>query len=48
LINYVSEGVPIFVIDPNEVAIPGNSQVKVISEPAGTGVRKLIEALEDE
>jgi NAD-dependent deacetylase len=48
LINYVPEGVPIFVIDPNEVAIPGNSQVKVISEPAGTGVRKLIEALEDE
>jgi NAD-dependent deacetylase len=48
LINYVPEGVPIFVIDPNEVAIPGNSQVKVISEPAGTGVRKLIEALENE
>lgn len=48
LINYVSEGVPIFVIDPNEVMIPGNSQVRVIAEPAGTGVRKLIEALKNE
>ena len=48
LINYAPEGVPIFVIDPNEVSIPGSSQVKVIAEPAGTGVRKLIEALENE
>ena len=48
LINFVPEGVPIFVIDPNEITIPGNSQVRVISEPAGTGVRKLIEELENE
>ncbi len=48
LINYVPEGVPVFVIDPNEVPIPGNSQVKVIPEKAGMGVRKLIEALENE
>jgi len=48
LINYVPEGVPVFVIDPNEVSIPGNSQVSVISEPAGTGVRKLFEALKNE
>ncbi len=48
LINYAPEGIPIFVIDPNEVSIPGSSQVSVIPEPAGTGVRKLIEALENE
>lgn len=48
LINYVPEGVPIFVIDPNEVPLYGHSRLRVISEPAGTGVRKLIEALENE
>jgi NAD-dependent deacetylase len=48
LINYAPEGIPIFVIDPNEVSIPGSSQVRVIAEPAGTGVRKLIETLENE
>lgn len=45
LINYAPEGIPIFVIDPNEVSIPGSSGVRVIAEPAGTGVKKLIEAL---
>lgn len=48
LINYAQEGVPIFVIDPNEVSIQGSSQVSIIPEPAGTGVRKLIEALKNE
>jgi NAD-dependent deacetylase len=48
LINHVPEGVPIYLIDPNEVSIPGSSKLCVIAEPAGTGVRKLIEALENE
>lgn len=47
LINYVPEGAPIFVIDPNEVPVPGNSRVHVIREKAGDGVRKLIEILRD-
>ena len=48
LINYVPEGTPLFLIDPNVVSIPGNSKVTLIPEPAGTGVRKLIEALDNE
>jgi len=47
LISYVADHAPIFVIDPNEVSIHGDSRVEVIQEKAGVGVRKLIEILED-
>lgn len=48
LIAYVPRDAPIYIIDPNEVPIPGNSRVEVIREKAGTGVRKLIDLLTDE
>ena len=48
LISYVPGNAPVYVIDPNEVPIPGNSRVHVIREKAGEGVRKLIEILTDE
>jgi len=48
LISYVSGNVPVYIIDPNEVPIPGNSRVHIIREKAGDGVRKLIEILKDE
>jgi NAD-dependent deacetylase len=48
LISYVPGDVPIYVIDPHEVPIPGDTRVHVIREKAGVGVRKLIEILTDE
>ena len=48
LISYVVDNVPIFIIDPNEVLIPGNSNITVIRKKAGEGVRKLIEVLQNE
>lgn len=48
LISYVPGNAPVYIIDPNEVPIPGNSSVHVIREKAGEGVRKLIEILTDE
>jgi len=45
LINYVPEEAPVFVIDPNEVMMPGNTKVNVIREKAGEGLKKLTEAL---
>lgn len=47
LISYAADHVPIFVIDPNEIAIHENSRIQVIREKAGVGVRKLIEMLKD-
>ncbi len=48
LINYVPEEAPIFVIDPNEVAISGSTRVTVIKKGAGEGVRNLIDILQNE
>ncbi len=42
LINYVPPGVPVYIIDPNEVAIPESSRIKVIRMKAGEGVRELM------
>lgn len=43
LVNYVPRGVPIYVIDPNEVFATG--KVTFIREPASTGVKKLKEII---
>jgi len=43
LIHYVRRGVPIFLIDPNDVSTPGN--VVVIKEKASTGMEILKEKL---
>jgi len=43
LIHYVKKGVPIFLVDPNDVPAPGN--VVVIKEKASTGMEVLKEKL---
>lgn len=45
LLDYVPRGVPVYVIDPNEVAVPFNVDAQIISEKAGKGVEILIEKL---
>jgi NAD-dependent deacetylase len=45
LIDYVPKQVPIFLIDPNEVAVPIYRPVRFIKEKAGTGVNKFMEVL---
>lgn len=48
LINYVPDTTPIYIIDPNEVYIAGNSRINVIQLSAGEGVRQLMEELRNE
>jgi NAD-dependent deacetylase len=48
LINHVPETTPIYIIDPNEVSVPGYSRIKVIKEKAGKGVETLIRVLRHE
>lgn len=45
LVNYVRRGVPMFLIDPKEVRVPGIMQVKVIQKCASEGMRELTELL---
>ena len=47
LINHVPENSPIYIIDPNEVSIPGYSRIKVIRKKAGEGVDELISILQN-
>ena len=48
LINHVAEKAPIYVIDPNEISIPGYSRLKVIRKMAGEGIEELINELKNE
>jgi len=48
LINYVPGTAPIYVIDPNEVAIAGHPRIQVIQKSAGEGVQLLMEEIRDE
>jgi len=48
LINHVPETTPIYIIDPNEVSVPGYSRIKVIREKAGDGIETLIRELHNE
>jgi NAD-dependent deacetylase len=45
LIDYVSHGVPIYLIDPNEVNAPGYRPVTFIKEKASEGVKILMNKL---
>jgi NAD-dependent deacetylase len=45
LIDYVQKKVPVFLIDPNEVAVPIYRHITFIKEKAGTGVHLLKETL---
>jgi len=48
LINYVPATVPIYVIDPNEVAIASHPRLKLIALGAGAGVQVLIKELSND
>lgn len=47
LIDHAPEDSPIYIIDPNEVSIPGYSRIKVIRKKAGEGVDELISILKN-
>lgn len=45
LVHATRNGCPVYLIDPNEVANPGISNLTFIKEPAGKGVPQLVEKL---
>jgi NAD-dependent deacetylase len=45
LLNYVPQGVSVYLIDPKVVAVPSNRQVEVITAGASEGMRRLTEIL---
>lgn len=45
LVQYVAHGAPIFVVDPNDVAVPSWRKITFIRENASTGVPKMLEAI---
>ncbi len=45
LLDYVPRGVPVYVIDPEDVSVPFNVNAEVIREKAAKGVEILIEKL---
>ncbi len=47
LIDFVSAGTPVFLIDPNDVENPLYRDITIIREPASTGVEKVKEMLID-
>jgi NAD-dependent deacetylase len=45
LVNYVPPAAPIYVIDPNEVAMPGHPRIRVIRKGAGEGIQILMKEI---
>jgi NAD-dependent deacetylase (regulatory protein SIR2-like protein) len=45
LIHYVRKGIPIYLIDPQEVHIPSGLPVHIIHKGAGEGVKELVQIL---
>ena len=45
LLNYVPAGVPVYLIDPNDVPVHGTRWLTVIRSGASEGMRKIIETL---
>ena len=48
LIHYTRPGIPVYLIDPNEVLVAGRSGITVIRKGAAEGVDELISLLKDE
>ena len=48
LLNYVPAHVPVYLIDPKQVAIPSGRQVHVIQKGASEGMEELMRLLADE
>jgi NAD-dependent deacetylase len=47
LLDYAPNGIPIFLIDPNDVPVHSRFDVKYIKAPASTGVKEMFELLQD-
>jgi NAD-dependent deacetylase len=45
LIDYAPKGIPIFLIDPNDVVVFSRYDVKRIKQPASTGVARMMEII---
>ena len=45
LVDYVPEGVPIYLVDPNDIPVPRHREVEIIREKASLGVPMLKERL---
>lgn len=48
LTGYISRGVPVYVVDPNEVSVAAGSNIEYIREKAGKGVQILKQKLLEE
>jgi NAD-dependent deacetylase len=47
LLNYVPQGVPVYLIDPKVVAVPSNRQVEVITAGASEGMKRFTALVKD-
>ena len=47
LLDYAPKGIPIFLIDPNDVAVYSRFEVTFIKAPASTGVPRMMEMIRD-
>jgi NAD-dependent deacetylase len=47
LLDYAPRGIPIFLIDPNDVAVYSRFDVTFIKAPASTGVSRMMEMIRD-
>lgn len=47
LLDYAPKGIPIFLIDPNDVAVYSRFDVTFIKAPASTGVPRMMEMIRD-
>jgi len=47
LLDYAPLGIPIFLVDPNDVPIYSRFDVTFIREPASTGVQKMVEIIKN-
>jgi NAD-dependent deacetylase len=47
LLNYVPQGVPVYLIDPKVVAVPSNRQVEVITAGASEGMKRFEEMVKE-
>ncbi|MBN1132189.1 MAG: NAD-dependent deacylase [Bacteroidales bacterium] len=45
LLQYIKPAIPVYIIDPADIPAPGIENVTVIREPAGRGVKTLMELL---
>lgn len=45
LIHYTQKGIPLFLLDPNEVDVPGLSHIDFITKPAADGINDLMKKI---